>query len=203
MPTQPFVRSPKCTLPSRPRVMPSSRPMYWAKMRRGSTPRMMWAARSRCRMHRRSWAAIAHVAPGGDGLLAEPVVEAAGHLALAVERHRALFDAAHHQHRAQQARRGPRWSGARLRRAVTSVRAVSVAIWRFSPFAVSMRRPGSPGGAPSPGGRDLRWLLGLDVGSEPIGWRVTLDGDDGRVRTVAATALAAARARGSGPRSPC
>ena len=39
---------------------------------------------------------------GGHGLLAEPVVEAAGDLALAVQRHRALLDAAHHQHRAQQ-----------------------------------------------------------------------------------------------------
>src|SRR6478735_3410215 len=38
-----------------------------------------------------------------DGLLAEPVVEAAGDLALAIERHRSRFDAAHHQHRAQQA----------------------------------------------------------------------------------------------------
>ena len=77
MPTQPLVRSPKCTLPSRPRVMPSSRPMYWAKMRRGSTPRMMCAARSRCRMHRRSCGGHRPGRAGGHGLLAEPVVEAA------------------------------------------------------------------------------------------------------------------------------
>ena len=39
---------------------------------------------------------------GRDGLLAVPVVERAGNLALAVEAHRPLLDAAHHQHRAQQ-----------------------------------------------------------------------------------------------------
>ena len=39
----------------------------------------------------------------GDGLLAEPVVEGPGHLALPVEVHRALLDRAHEQHRAQQA----------------------------------------------------------------------------------------------------
>ena len=33
IPTQPSVRSPKWTLPSRPPVMPPSRPMYWARMR--------------------------------------------------------------------------------------------------------------------------------------------------------------------------
>ena len=63
IPTQPLVRSPKCTLPSRPPVMPPSRPMYWAKMRAGSTPRMTWAARSRWRMQRRSRAPIAHAGP--------------------------------------------------------------------------------------------------------------------------------------------
>ena len=102
MPTQPLVRSPKCTLPSRPRVMPSARPMYWAKMRHGSTPRMMWAARSRCRMHRRSCGGHRPRRAGGHGLLAEAVVEAPRHLALPVERHRAFFDPPHHQHRAQQ-----------------------------------------------------------------------------------------------------
>ena len=63
MPTQPLVRSPKCTLPSRPPVIPPSRPMYWAKIRSVSTPRMTWAARSRWRMQRRSAAAIAHAGP--------------------------------------------------------------------------------------------------------------------------------------------
>ena len=63
MPTQPTVRSPKCTLPSRPPVIPPSRPMYCAKIRAGATPRITCAARSRCRMQRRSSAAIAHVAP--------------------------------------------------------------------------------------------------------------------------------------------
>ena len=35
IPTQPSSRSPKCTLPSRPRVTPPARPMYWAKIRAG------------------------------------------------------------------------------------------------------------------------------------------------------------------------
>ena len=39
-----------------------------------------------------------------DRLLSEPVVEGARDLTLAVEAHRALLEAAHHQHRAQQPR---------------------------------------------------------------------------------------------------
>ena len=41
IPTQPRVRSPKWTLPSRPWVTPASRPRYWARIRVGLTPRMM------------------------------------------------------------------------------------------------------------------------------------------------------------------
>ena len=63
IPTQPRRWSPKCTLPSRPPVMPPSRPMYWPRMRAGVTPRTRWPPRSRCRMHRRSWALIAKVDP--------------------------------------------------------------------------------------------------------------------------------------------
>ena len=40
-------RSPMCMLPSRPRVSPPMRPMYWAKMLRAGTPRMSRAAISR------------------------------------------------------------------------------------------------------------------------------------------------------------
>ena len=36
------------TLPSRPLVGPSARPMYCAKIRHGSTPRVMWTPMSRC-----------------------------------------------------------------------------------------------------------------------------------------------------------
>ena len=53
-------------------------------------------------MQRRSWACIAQVGAGANGLLAEAVVERAGDLALAVEHHRALLDAAHGEHRAHQ-----------------------------------------------------------------------------------------------------
>ena len=72
MPTQPLVRSPKCTLPSRPPVMPPSRPMYWAKIRSVGTPRMTCAARSRWRMHRRSSAAIAHAGPADTASWPKP-----------------------------------------------------------------------------------------------------------------------------------
>ena len=82
--------------------MPAARPMYWARIRVGLTPRITCAARSRCRMHSRSSGAIAKAAPGGHRLLAEPVVEGAGDLALAVEAHRALLDAPHQEHRAEQ-----------------------------------------------------------------------------------------------------
>ena len=102
IPTQPTVRSPKCTLPSRPRVMPPSRPMYWPRMRAAPTPRMTCAARSRCRMHSRSRGAHRPRRSGGHGLLAEAVVEGSRHLALPVERHRPLLDAPHHEHGPQQ-----------------------------------------------------------------------------------------------------
>ncbi len=54
-------------------------------------------------MQSRSWPCIAHAGPGRDGLLAEAVVEGARDLALAVEHHRPLLDAAHREHRAQEA----------------------------------------------------------------------------------------------------
>ena len=63
MPTQPTLRSPKWTLPSRPLVIPPARPMYWPRMRAGSTPRIRCAARSRCRMQSRSWPCIAQAGP--------------------------------------------------------------------------------------------------------------------------------------------
>jgi hypothetical protein len=36
-----------CTLPSLPAARPSLRPMYWAKMRQGSVPRVTWTPMSR------------------------------------------------------------------------------------------------------------------------------------------------------------
>src|SRR6478735_6517735 len=74
----------------------------------------------------------------------------------------------------------------------SSVRAVSVAIWRFLSLRVSVRRPGSPGGAPfRAAGSPL--ALGVDGAIQPIPWGFTLDASDGRVREVAAAALAVAR----------
>ena len=102
IPTQPSRQSPKCTLPSRPPVTPPARPMYWPRMRAGVTPRTRCAPRSRCRMHSRSCGPIANAAPTRDRLLAEAVVERARDLALPVERHRALLDAAHQEHVAQE-----------------------------------------------------------------------------------------------------
>ena len=46
--TMPRLGSAKCTLASRPRAGPSTRPMYWARIRHGSSPRMMCTAMSRC-----------------------------------------------------------------------------------------------------------------------------------------------------------
>ena len=102
MPTQPTRRSPKCTLPSRPPVMPPARPMYWPKMRAGRDAAdqvrgevAVQDAEPVVPVHRPGRA-------GRDGLLAEAVVEGAGHLALAVEHHRPLLDAAHREHRPQE-----------------------------------------------------------------------------------------------------
>src|SRR4051812_23715453 len=66
--------------------------------------------------------------------------------------------------------------------------AVSVAIWRLTLSSMSVRLPGSPVGAVP--ARDLRGVRGSTVCDERTTWRVTLDGDDGRVRVVAAPALA-------------
>src|SRR3954447_23428449 len=70
--------------------------------------------------------------------------------------------------------------------------AVSVAMRAFSLSSVSVRRPGSPGRA-CRRARDLRGGRGLTVGNERTTWAVRLDGDHGRVRLVAAPALADAR----------
>ena len=102
IPTQPRRWSPKCTLPSRPPVMPPSRPMYWPRMRAGVTPRTRCPPRSRCRMHRRSCGAHREGRADRHGLLPEAVVEGAGHLALAIQVHRALLDAPHEEHVAQE-----------------------------------------------------------------------------------------------------
>ena len=72
MPTQPLRAVAEVHVAVAPAVMPSARPMYWAKMREGSTPRMMCAARSRCRMHSRSCAAIAQVAPADTASWPKP-----------------------------------------------------------------------------------------------------------------------------------
>ena len=45
--SRPRFESAMCTLPSLPLVGPSARPMYWAKIRQGSTPRVTWTPMSR------------------------------------------------------------------------------------------------------------------------------------------------------------
>ena len=75
----------------------------------------------------------------------------------------------------------------------SSVRAVSVAIWRFLSLRVSVRRPGSPGGAPfRAAGSPL--VLGVD-GRRPAYWMAGLRLTPTMVEsvTVAAAALAVAR----------
>ena len=87
-----------CTLPSLPRVGPSSRPMYCAKMRHGSTPRVMCTPMSRCSGVPTSSGAIAIAIATEAASLPRPGVEGAGDLALAVEDVAALLDAARDQH---------------------------------------------------------------------------------------------------------
>ena len=83
--------------------MPPARPMYWPKMRVGRDAAdqvrrevAVQDAEPVVPVHRPGRA-------GRDGLLPEAVVEGAGDLALAVEHHRPLLDAAHREHRAQEA----------------------------------------------------------------------------------------------------
>ena len=65
--------SPRWTLPSRPRVGPSSRPMYCAKIRHGSTPRVMWTPMSRCSGQPTSSGPIAAPTPTAAASLPRPV----------------------------------------------------------------------------------------------------------------------------------
>src|SRR3954447_25166467 len=73
-----------------------------------------------------------------------------------------------------------------------SVRAVSVAIWRFLSLRVSMRLPGIARWRAVPGGGISADAQGFDGAIQPIPWGFTLDASDGRVRKVAAAALAVA-----------
>ena len=86
------------TLPSLPLVGPSARPMYWAKIRQGSTPRDDVDAH--VAVERRADVLRAH--RGGDadrgGLVPAAGVERAGDLALLVEDVAALLDPARDQH---------------------------------------------------------------------------------------------------------
>ena len=65
--------SPMWTLPSRPLVGPSTRPMYWAKMRQGSSPRVMWTPMSRWSGVPTSFAPIAVATPTAEPSLPRPV----------------------------------------------------------------------------------------------------------------------------------
>ena len=156
IPTQPRRRSPKCTLPSRPRGDARLRgPCTGRGSAPGATPRIdvrgevaVQDAQPVLGRHRERRA-------GGDRLLAVAVVERAGHLALAVEGHRALLEPAHQQHRAQQPMRSSsvrcstlrRPAGGRLRRMGRHL------CLPFRPWA----RSGSPSGPAFSGrSRDLR-----------------------------------------------
>src|SRR6059058_5821693 len=78
----PSFESAMWTLPSRPLVGPSARPMYYAKIRHGSTPRTTWTPMSRC------------------SLVPAARVERAGNLSLPVEDVPALLDPARQHHAA-------------------------------------------------------------------------------------------------------
>ena len=99
--TMPRLGSAKCTLASRPRAGPSTRPMYCARIRHGSSPRTM------CTRHvplrRRRDVLWTKSQPGADrgALVPAARVEAAGDLALLVEEQAPLLDAAVQQHVAE------------------------------------------------------------------------------------------------------
>ena len=61
------------TLPSLPCVGPSARPMYCAKIRHGSTPRVMWTPMSRWSGVPTSSAPIAIATPTADASFPRPV----------------------------------------------------------------------------------------------------------------------------------
>ena len=82
---RPSRKSAMCTLPSLPRAKPSARPMYWAKIRHGSVPRVTCTPMSRCTGAPTSSARMALATPTDAALVAAAGVEAAGDLALAVE----------------------------------------------------------------------------------------------------------------------
>ena len=189
MPTQPFVRSPKCTLPSRPPVMPPSRPMYWAKMRarldaaddvRGEVA--VQDAEAVLRGHRPR-------GPGRDGLLAEAVVEASrgpcpgGRASSRAPRCRASSAS-----RAA-ARRGPRWSGAPIRPAGPPARSRTGRFGRH--VACSLSDSGALRDPPA-----ARSSLGARAGSpRGRGQGYLCNGWSGRSESVVAHAHALAAAR--------
>ena len=79
------LRSPMCMLPSLPRVMPPTRPMYWANTCRGWTPRMKYSARSRWQGNKTSSGSATRPAPTAMASWPAPDVDAAHDLALPVE----------------------------------------------------------------------------------------------------------------------
>ena len=86
------------TLPSRPAVGPSTRPMYWAKIRHGSVPRATCTPMSRCVGAPMSSMPIAKPTPTAARLVAAPGVEGAGDLPLAEQHVPALLDSPGHEH---------------------------------------------------------------------------------------------------------
>ncbi len=69
----PSLSSAMCTLPSRPCVGPSARPMNCAKIRHGSTPRVMWTPMSRWSGVPTSSGPIAVATPTAAASLPRPV----------------------------------------------------------------------------------------------------------------------------------
>jgi hypothetical protein len=70
---RPRFESAMWTLPSRPWVGPSERPMYWAKIRHGSTPRVTWTPMSRWSGVPTSFVPIAVATPTAEPSLPRPV----------------------------------------------------------------------------------------------------------------------------------
>ena len=61
------------TFPSRPDIGPSTRPMYWAKTRQGSMPRVTWTPMSRWSGVPTSFGPIAVATPTAEASFPRPV----------------------------------------------------------------------------------------------------------------------------------
>ena len=202
IPTQPSSRSPKCMLPSLPPVGPAGAAHHLGQHAAGrhaadevgaevavqDAGAVARAERER-RAHR-------------HGLLAAAVVEAAGHLALAVEGERALLGGAHEEHEAQQLAAVVRASADASWASVLLDRAPRVSRSSWPSLLPSRPDPGSPAGLrrlDAPGGVSAAHagmyaprVPGIPVGSSAASAWLRCKRGQGRALLDPPTALAPA-----------